>query len=542
MSTPIFEPAAPQRGLVAPLRTSLFRRIWLASLLSNLGFMFLSVGSGWAMTLLTTKADMVALVQTALMLPMMLLSIPSGAAADMYDRRKVGLVSLCFSFICAAALAALAFLAMLSPWLILSFCFLIGSGMALFNPAWQASVGEQVALNSISFNIARSFGPAVGGVIVAVAGAAAAFASTALGYLPLIVVMLLWRREPLPSRLPPERIDRAVGVGIRYVFHAPPIRIVLTRTLAMGVAGGSVSALMPLVARDLLGGTAEIFGLMLGCFGVGAIIGALGLPKARQRLSEERSTSLSALVMAAAIAVVALSRFAPLTGLALVIAGAGWMISLTLFNVLIQTSAPRWVSGRLLAAYQTAIAGGVAAGSWFWGQVAESYDVAYALLASAAALAATTLLGLLFRMPSIPDADHEPVILSDPEVNLGLTGRSGLFVVELEYRIPTSSAREFYSKMLELRSIRHRNGGFAWSISRDIKDAEIWVERFHCPTWHDYLRQRARNTPDEMRVHDEARDFIKAGSDIQVRRLLERPFGSVRWKENAPDTGGISIG
>src|SRR5690606_5961564 len=221
---------------IAPLRTPLFRRIWLASLLSNLGFMFLAVAAAWQMTLLTPQADMVALVQTALMSPMMLLSIPAGALADMYDRRKIGLVSLCLSLLSATALATSTLFGLVTPWVILGFCFLIGTGMALFAPAWQASVGEQVpretlpqavALNVISFNIARSFGPAIGGIVVAVAGAVTAFASTAMGYLPLLLVMFLWKREPAPSRLPPERIDRAVSAGIRYVFHSPPIRVVL---------------------------------------------------------------------------------------------------------------------------------------------------------------------------------------------------------------------------------------------------------------------------------------------------------------------------
>lgn len=532
-------------GMFAPLRLAVFRRIWLASLLSNLGYMFLSVGAAWQMTLLTPKADMVALVQTALMLPMMLLSIPAGAVADMYDHRKVGLVSLCLSLSFATSLTLLTWAGLASPWVILALCSLIGTGMTLFNPAWLASVSEQVpqkavpkaiALNAISFNIARSFGPAIGGIIVAIAGAVAAFASTAVGYLPMLLVFILWRRTPRPSRLPPERIDRAVGAGIRYVIHSPQIRIVLARTFAFGFGGGSISALLPLVTRDLLTGAAQTFGLMLGCYGIGAIVGAIALDRIRRALSEEAMISLAALTLALAIAAVALSRSAPVTGIALVIGGAAWMIALTLFNILVQTSAPRWVSGRLLAAYQAAIAGGVAAGSWFWGHIAEDFDVERALLLSAALLGATLLLAVAFRIPVMPEADKEPVALVDPEVNLALTGRSGPIVVELEYRVALGDARDFYGQMLAVRAVRSRNGAFAWSLARDIKDPEIWVERFHCPTWHDYLRQRDRNTPSEMRILDGARAFVKDGHELGVRRLLERPFGSVRWKEDAPES------
>lgn len=532
-------------SMMAPFRTPLFRRIWIASLTSNLGFMFLAVAAAWQMTLLTPKADMVALVQSAMMSPMMLLSIPAGAVADMYDRRKVGLVALALSLASAIGLAVLTAAGLATPWVILGFCFLIGTGMALFNPAWQASVGEQVpretlpqavALNVISFNIARSFGPAIGGFIVAVAGAVTAFSATAVGYLPLILVMFLWKRVPAPSRLPPERIHRAVGAGIRYVVHSPQIRTVLLRTFIFCFAGGSVAALLPLIARDLLHGTAEIFGLLLGCFGMGAVIGAISLNALRRRFAEEVTISLSALVMASAILTIGLSGFAPLTGLALIVAGTGWMIALTLFNVVVQTSAPRWVSGRLMAAYNAASAGGISIGSWFWGHMAQDFGVAHALFGSAGLLAATMLLAWLMRMPQIPDADRESVRLTDPEVNLALTGRSGPIVVELEYRVPLDVARDFYGRMIALRSVRYRNGAFDWSIARDIKDPEVWVERYHCPTWHDYLRQRDRNTPDEILLHEAAQSFLKDGHSLGVRRLLERPFGSVRWKEDAPES------
>lgn len=531
-------------GLLAPLQTPLFRRIWLASVLSNLGFLFLSVGAAWQMTALTPRADMVALVQTAFMVPMTLLSVPAGAIADMYDRRKIGLMALCLSMGSAASLTTLVHFGLAGPWVLLGFCALGGLGLTLFGPAWQASVSEQVsreilpqaiALNAISFNLARSFGPAIGGVIVAVAGAVAAFGTTAVSYLPLFAVMLMWRRIPAPARLPPERMDRAVSAGIRYVIHSPPIRIVLLRTFVFGFGGASISALMPLVTRALLHGTAEIYGIMLGCYGVGAVLGAVSLARIRRTLSEEAIISLSALVLAGSVGLVAVSPIAAVTGIALTIAGTAWMVALTLCNVLIQTSAPRWVSGRLLATYQTSIAAGVAVGSWFWGHVAEWLNVQDALAGSAMLLVASLLLGLILKMPNIPEVDLEPVKQSDPEVNLDLTGRSGPIVVQLEYRVPTAHAREFYRKMTALRSLRNRNGAFDWSLARDITDPELWVERFQCPTWHDYLRQRDRNTPDEMEVYAQARSYLKHGYDLQVRRLLERPFGSVRWTEDAPE-------
>ena len=296
----------PSHGIIAPLRFPVFRRIWLASLLSNLGLLIMGVGAAWAMTRMTASANMVALVQTALMLPTALVALPAGAFADMFDRRIVGLVALSIGLIGALCLTALAWLGLITPVLLLVFCFTIGAGMALFGPAWQASVSEQVpaealpsaiALNGISYNIARSFGPAIGGVIVAALGSIAAFAVNALFYLPLIVVLFLWRRLAEPSRLPPERMGRAVISGVRYVLHSPSIRIVLTRTLITGIAGGSVSALMPIVTRDLLHGGAQTYGLMLGTFGMGAVIGALNVSALRARLNDEDAIRLCVVVM-----------------------------------------------------------------------------------------------------------------------------------------------------------------------------------------------------------------------------------------------------
>lgn len=347
--------------------------------------------------------------------------------------------------------------------------------------------------------------------------------------------MFQWRRERVPSRLPPERIDRAVSAGIRYVLHSPQIRIVLVRTFIFCFSGGTIAALLPLVARDLLHGTAEIYGILLGCFGIGAVLGAFILNRIRQSFSEEGAMSIAAAAVSTAIATIALSGHALLTGFALVVAGIGWMTALTLCNVVVQTSAPRWVSGRLMAAYNTASAGGIAMGSWFWGRIAETLDVQQALFCSAGLMASTLLLAYLMRMPQIPEADREPVKLTDPEVNLELTGRSGPIVVELDYHVPSDAARDFYDSMLALRSIRYRNGAFDWSIARDIKNPDIWVERYSCPTWHDFLRQRDRNTSDEMLIHKKAQSFLKDGHELGVRRLLERPFGSVRWKENAPE-------
>jgi MFS family permease len=537
-------------SVAAPLRHSVFRRIWLASLLSNLGLLIQGVGAAWAMTQMTSSADKVALVQTALMLPIMLISMPAGAIADMYDRRIVALVSLSISLVGATSLSVLAWFGMVTPNILLAFCFVVGCGMALFGPAWQASVSEQVpaetlpsavALNGISYNIARSFGPAIGGIVVATAGAVAAFAANALLYIPLLIVLFLWRRASEPSRLPREKLSRAIVSGVRYIANSPSIRIVLTRTLVTGLLGGSVSALMPLVARDLLHGGAQTYGIMLGAFGMGAVIGALNIAEVRKRLNGEASVRVCAITMGLAIAVIAISTEPVITAAALVLAGSVWMLAVALFNIGVQLSAPRWVAGRSLAAFQAAIAGGIAIGSWGWGHLTDLVGVETALLVSAAGMFVSPLLGLWLEMPPIGARNEAADLLADPEVRLPLTGRSGPLVVEIEYRVHPDSARVFHGLMQEVQLSRQRNGAYGWSIARDIADPELWTERYHCPTWLDYLRQRNRSTQSERDLHLRAIAFHIGVEPIRVRRMLERPFGSVRWKEDTPDRAANEV-
>jgi MFS family permease len=542
----IAEDAAPTQRWTAfePLRERTFRRIWSASVLSNFGQLIQGVGAAWEMTRLTSSPSMVALVQTALMLPLMLVAVPAGAIADMFDRRKIALSGLTFATICAATLTTIALFGLTTPWVLLCFSSLIGVGVALYGPAWQASVSEQVkpeqlpaavGLASVSYNIARSFGPAVGGLIVLAAGATAAFAVNALMYLPLIVAFFLWRREHVPARLPPERLHRAIISGARYAIHSPPIRIVLIRAFTLGLAAASISALTPLVARNLLAGNASTFGLLLGANGVGAVLGALVVSEVRNRMKPETAVRLCAIVASLMIGIIALSSNVVLTAAALAVTGAAYMLNIALLNVGVQLSAPRWVTARAIAWFQASLTGGIAIGAWVWGMVASDWGVSNALIASGITLILTPLIGLALPMPPVSMAGVEMVeIANEPEVGLALTGRSGPIVIEIDYRVNPEIARQFYDVMLKMQRTRLRNGAFDWSLSRDIADPELWTERYHCPTWADYLRLRSRFTHADRELQTMA-DAFHIGSGARVRRRLERPFGSVRWRAETPD-------
>jgi MFS family permease len=535
----------------APLRQGLFRRVWLASLLSNFGSLIQGVGAAWAMTQMTTSADMVALVQTASMLPIMLLSVPAGAVADMYDRRKVGLVSLLLTLAFSIMLSVQAWFGYLTPYSLLTFCFLIGSSMALFGPAWQSSVNEQVpppmlpaaiTLNSISYNIARSFGPAIGGAVVAAAGAVAAFIVNAFAYVPLLIVLYLWKRKQEPSRLPPERLTRAIISGVRYVTNSPPMRTLMIRAMLTGAVGGSIFALLPLLVRDVLVGGAQLYGVMLGAFGIGAILGAFYVGPVRKRFGSELAVSACLMLMGIGTLGAALSRMPALTAFALSLAGAGWMMSMALFNISIQLSAPRWVSGRALAGFRSSNSAGLAIGSWAWGYAADHIGIDTALLLSAGAMCLSPLVGFWLRMPEVDGANQDAAeAVADPEVRMLLSPRSGPIVVEIEYRIAPKDARTFYGRMQQVQLNRQRNGAYGWSIARDIADPELWTERYHCPTWHDYLRQRSRPTMPERALQRSASELHIGPGPVRVRRMLERPFGSVRWKDDTPDTAATEV-
>lgn len=307
-----------------------------------------------------------------------------------------------------------------------------------------------VALNSISYNVARSVGPAIGGIVVVTAVAVASFALNTLLYIALLAALFLWKRVSEPSHLPPERLSRAIDSGVRYIINSPSIKIVLLRSMIMGVIGGGIIALMPLVARDLLQGIAQIYGIILSAFGLGAVVGALNITTIRKRMSAESAIRACALSMSGAITAVALSDAPVLTAVAPFLAGAVWMIAWAIFNIGVQLSAPRWVAGRSLAAYQAAGSGGIAVGSWGWGYLADVTGVQTALLISACLMLASPVLGVWLRMPRISAREQDAEMLADPEVRLELSGRNGPLVVEIEYRVEQGNARAFHKVMQDV--------------------------------------------------------------------------------------------
>jgi MFS family permease len=523
----------PQRiSPTAPFRHKTFRYLWLATLVSNFGGLVQAVGAGWMMTTLTDSPGLIALVQASNTLPIMLFSLPSGALADNLDRRKIMLVAQGFMLLVSAALAFCAYAGLLTPWLLLGFTFLIGLGVALYNPSWQASMGDivprddlpsAVALNSMGFNLMRSVGPALGGLIVAAAGAAAAFTLNALSYIPFILTLARWKPEVAPRRLPREAFGSAISAGLRYVAMSPVLLKVMFRGFLFGLAAVSVLALLPLIARDLLGGGALAYGVLLGAFGVGAIGGALGSPRLRERFSNEWIVRGAFSLFALAVTGLAVSPTLWLSAAVLLPAGASWVLALSLFNVSVQLSTPRWVVGRALSLYQTATFGGMAGGSFLWGQVAEVSGPREALLLSAAVLLLGALAGLKLALPAFGTANLDPLNrFNEPTLRLDLRARSGPIQVMVDYVIPQENIPAFLATMADRRRIRIRDGARQWALLRDLEQPDIWVESYHVATWAEYLRHHERRTKADAEVTDRLMELHQGPEKPRVHRMIER--------------------
>ena len=522
--------AAP--ATLAPLRNRTFRELWLASQVSNLGSLIQTVGAAWMMGSLTASHSMVALVQSSNTLPIMVFSLVSGALADSLDRRRIMLVAQVFMCAVSVALAAVAWTGGLTPWLLLSFTFLIGCGAALFNPAWQASIGDivpreevpgAVGLNSMGFNLARSIGPAIGGAIVAAAGAAAAFAVNAASYLAFILGIVRLPAVERDLTLPREGVAPAIGAGFRYMVMSPALIRVMARAALFGAGASSVMALLPVYTRDTMGGTAFTYGVYLGCFGVGAIGGVLMNARLRASLRNEHVVEIGFAGFALAAAVLALLPVSWAVVPALLLAGACWVMALSLFNTTVQLSTPRWVLGRALAFYQMATFGGMAAGAWGWGWLSDAASTACALLGAAAFLVAGGLAGRVLRVSEFGELDLSPLgLMTAAEPRIDLRARSGPIFIMIDYEVAQADVPEFLRLMQERRRIRIRDGARRWSLLRDLERPELWSEKYYVSTWVDYARHLARRTRADDAVHQAIRALHRGAEPPKIARKIER--------------------
>jgi MFS family permease len=513
-----------------PLSYPVFRALWIATIVSNIGTFMQGVGAAWFMTSLSTSPVMVALVQTVSIFPMFLLALPAGALADIIDRRWLLLITQAWMMVAAALLAAITFLQAISPWGLLGFTFLLGLGAAMNAPAWQAIVPELVpraeltqaiSLNSAGFNVSRAVGPALGGAVVAAAGAGATFALNAVSFLAVIGVLYWWQRPSTATALPAERMIAGIRTGLRYLRHSIGLRAILWRTGIFIFFTSSLWALLPLVVRYKLGGGSADYGILLGCFGAGAVTGAAFMPWMQRRLPVEAILSGMAIIATAMIVVTALVPHMAALVAAMAFSGVAWLMTLSLFNVAIQIAVPGWVRARVLAVYMLVFAGAFSGGSALWGALASRLNLNMALLSSAGGLALALLAAVRYRIILNEEADLTPSLhWPEPHLLLAPKPEQGPVLVTVEYRINPRQSREFSRAMRDLGVIRRRDGAIRWGLFQDTTEPARFVETFIVETWMEHRRQHERLTKADRTIEEKAFAFHLGETRPRVEHLI----------------------
>ncbi|HSI60059.1 MAG TPA: MFS transporter [Ideonella sp.] len=509
-------PAAPAGGTFAPLRHPAFAVIWAATVLGNVGSFMRDVASSWMVTELSPSPTAVALIQTAATLPIFLLAIPAGVLSDIVDRRRLLIVVQVILASVSGALLFLSHTGQLTVEALIGLTFVGGIGAALMGPTWQAIVPElvprtelkgAVALNSLGINIARAIGPAAGGLLLAAAGAAVTYGLDVLSYVFVIAALLWWRRPPAAQNALPEQFFGAFRAGIRYARASRELHLVLLRAAVFFLFASSAWALLPLVARQMLGGSAGFYGVLLGAVGVGAIAGAVLLPRLRERLDTDGLVLAASLIAAAVLAGLALAppQWVAIGLMALL--GVGWIIALTTLNGVAQAVLPNWVRGRGLAVYLTVFNGAMAAGSLAWGLVAQALALPVTLGLAAAGLALVALGFHRVKLPSgeadLQASNHWP----EPLLAAPVHNDRGPVMVQVEYRVRQEDRAAFLRALEPMSHERRRDGAYAWGITEHTADPERLMEWFLVESWAEHLRQHARVSHADADLQGEAMRF-----------------------------------
>ncbi len=502
---------APNPSGFAPLKIRLFRDRWIASTVSSIGTWMQDTAGTWLMTSLTTSPLLIALMQTAASLPVLLLGLLAGATADIFDRRKLLIFWQAWMLGSVGILAVLTFVGYVSPWTLLAFTFLLNIGSAMNNPAWQAIVPElvprelipdTVSLNAASNNLARAVGPALGGLMVAAfqrvhTGAGSVFALNAVSFAGVIWVLVNWKRIPLfKSALPSERIEGSIRSGLRYVRYAPDLQSSLVRAFVFTFFISAIWSLLAVVARHVLKQGPLGYGILNGSLGLGAVVAATTLHRIRQRFTADQILTAATLYNVVVLLILAFVRNPYLIIAALIFSGAAWTSTMSTINVSVQLAVPAWVQARALGTYMMTFQGGMALGSVLWGSIAEHSSTQIALVSAASGLLITFPFARRFRILHGPLPDHTPHKARNPAPQLALDAEptDGPVRISIEYRIRKENYAEFTHAIHQLRGVRLRDGAMRWGIYRDAIDPEHLNETFIMESWLDFLRSRERIT------------------------------------------------
>lgn len=499
----------------APLRIKVFRVLWLAQLGSLIGTWMQTVGAQWLLIDEPGAETLVAMVQVAAMLPALVLALPSGALADILDRRRMLVGVQLFQACVAAALTALTLAGRMSPALLLTFTFLLGCGMALTLPAYQAFIQELVpreqvrsaaALGGVAVNGARAVGPAVAGLIIARVGPGAVFALNAASYVVLVVVLLGLRRAPAAERTP-ERFASAIRAGQRYVRNSPVVRRMLLRIALFVLPGAALWALLPLVASRLLGTGPTGYGVLLAALGGGAVLGADLLPRLGSRLSPNRLLLVAGVAFSASLLACVLVDSLVVLALLLVPAGIAWLWVLMTVTGALQVFLPGWVRARGLSMFNIVFAGGQAIGAFLWGVLAQWWGLVPTFAVAAAVMALGTATVAVWPLRNVAGLNRDlAVFLPDPVLAREPDPDEGPVLVTLTYTVDRDQVPAFLDAMIPLRRSRLRTGASSCELYQDGTDPSTFVQVSRYPTWSEHLRQHTgRMTGADQALYEAAR-------------------------------------
>ena len=501
----------------APLRHGVFRMIWIAVLVSNIGLWMQTVGAQWLLVEQPHASVLVALVQTADMLPDVIFGVVGGVLADMFDRRRLLVGVNAFLAATGIVLAALTFAGQMPPALLLTFTFVLGSGSVVSTPAYQSLIPDLVprteiqsasTLGSISVNLARAIGPAIAGVLIARIGVGAVFSINAATSLAYAVVVFAWHPKSEATTQLPERFVSALRAGGRYVRYSPVMRRMLLRSALFLVPGSALWALLPLVATERLKMSASGYGLLLGALGVGAVAGSFLLVRVRAALTPNRLLLAASLVYAAVMAVIVLVPSVVIALVALLPAGFAWIAVLSTMNAALQLFLPQWVRARGLSVYLTVLFGSQAAGSVVWGFVADPKGVLPAYLIAAALMAGGAATIRIWPLYDTAGMDRATVARGQPELAFDALPEQGPVVVRITYTIAPEREDAFLTAMARVRLSRLRTGATQWGLFRDGEVSHDFVELFVVPSWDEHLRQHT----DRLTGTDEA--YLDAAREL----------------------------
>jgi MFS family permease len=506
-----------------------FRALWLAQLGSMVGTWMQTVGAQWLLIDDPNASTLVALVQTAGLLPMLLLALPAGVLADSFDRRRLLIGVQLATFAVGAVLTGLSLAGDLAPALLLTFTFLLGAGAAIGMPPWQALIPDIVprhemraaaALGAVSVNLARAVGPALAGLLIAQFPVGVVFAINSASYAVMAVVLLQWGPRGRVSGDVPERFVPALRAGARYVRHSRVVRRLLLRSALFVLPGTALWALLPLVASRRLGLGSGGYGLLLAALGVGAVAGAVVLPKVSARMSTGLMVFLASIVYAVAqVGVVLLDDLVPVIAL-LLPAGASWLAVLSSLGAITQVFLPGWVRARGLSMQQIVFIGGQGVGAFAWGLFAQYGGLTTAFVVASALMALGAATIPVLPLHETAGIDRSPAVYwPEPQLVTEPDPDEGPVLITLTFTVPADNVARFLQAMTHVRSSRQRTGASRWSLYQDAADPSRFIETFHVPSWNEHLRQhRERLTGADQDVEEQAREL--AAGPPQVAHLF----------------------